>query len=171
MPALCAALITLVGTSPATAQNNNRDNRDRGGRPQWDPAQMQQRIMEGVKERLEITDEGEWKVMQPLVQKVLDTQREVSADRMRGMMGGRRPGGDAGGSSRSGGMFGTPSKEAETLQKAIDSKASAADLKSALAKFIESRKAHQAELERAQDELRKVLSARQEAIATASGLL
>jgi hypothetical protein len=40
-----------------------------------------------------------------------------------------------------------------------------------MAKMQEARKAKQAELEKAQADLRKVLSVRQEAIATASGLL
>ena len=67
--------------------------------------------------------------------------------------------------------MGQPSPEAEALQRAIDGKASNSELKAALAKFVESRKAKQAELEKAQTELRKVLSLRQEAVATANGLL
>ncbi len=38
-------------------------------------------------------------------------------------------------------------------------------------KYVASRKAKQAELEKAQEELRKVLTSRQEAIATLDGLL
>ena len=44
-------------------------------------------------------------------------------------------------------------------------------MKAALAKYVASRKAKQAELETAQTELRKVLTPRQEAIATLNGLL
>jgi hypothetical protein len=44
-------------------------------------------------------------------------------------------------------------------------------MKAALAKYIESRKAKQAELEKAQAALRAVLSSRQEAIAALNGLL
>jgi len=134
-------------------------------------------MMDGIKDRLEIKDDAEWKAVQPLVQKVMDTQRAVMADRARGMMGGRTRGGDRGGDDNNrsdrgrGGFFGTPSPESETLQKAIESKASASELKAALAKFVEARKQKQAELEKAQAELRKVLSVRQEAIATSSGLL
>ena len=69
-------------------------------------------------------------------------------------------------------MFGgTPNPEADALQKAIDSKASKAELKAALEKYVASRKAKQAELEKAQADLRKVLTPRQEAIATLNGLL
>ena len=41
-------------------------------------------------------------------------------------------------------MFGAPSPEAEALQKAIDSKASKAEMKAALEKYLASRKAKQA---------------------------
>ncbi len=69
------------------------------------------------------------------------------------------------------GPMGQSSPEADALQKAIDAKAPKAEVKAALEKFIASRKAKQAELEKAQDELRKVLTSRQEAIATLNGLL
>lgn len=68
-------------------------------------------------------------------------------------------------------MFGAPNPAAEALQKAIDSKASKAEMKAALEKYVASRKAKQAEMEKAQDELRKLLTPRQEAIATLNGLL
>lgn len=183
---MAAGMAALIGTATvASAQDNNGGQggpgggRNGGGGRNWDPAQMQQRILDGTKERLEITDEAEWKALLPLVQKVMDAQRSSMGDRMRGMFGGRRggPGGPPGGDNngdrgqRGGGMFGQTSPEAETLQKAIDGKASANELKQALAKFVESRKAHQADLEKAQADLRKVLTPRQEAIATISGLL
>ena len=95
----------------------------------------------------------------------------------RGGFGGRRGGGDNGGDQGAqrggggGGMFGTPSPEREALQKAIDSKAPKAEIKAALAKYLESRKVKQATLEKAQDDLRKVLTSRQEAIAVLNGYL
>jgi hypothetical protein len=178
---LLLSAAALLSFTTANAQNNNsqnngRENRgNRDGRPPFDPAAMQQRIMESYKERLEITDDSEWKAIQPLVQKVLDSSRVVMGDRMRGMMGGRRPGGDnndRGGRFGGGGPFGgTPSPEAEALQRAIEAKATASEIKAATAKFVEARKAHQADMEAAQANLRKVLTPRQEAIATLGGLL
>ncbi len=64
-----------------------------------------------------------------------------------------------------------PSAEEEALQKAIDAKATNGEIKAALAKYIESRKTKQAELEQAQADLRKLLTPRQEAIATLRGML
>jgi hypothetical protein len=170
-------LILCLSASEVMAQNNQGGGRQRqgGGRQRQgnlDPAQMQQRMLERYKERLEITDDAEWKALQPLVQKVLDA-RMAAASGARGMFGrGPRPGGDAGqadqGQRR--GLAAT-NPAAEALQKAIDSKAPAAQVKLELVKYLEYRKAKQAELGKAQDELRKVLTSRQEAIAVLSGLL
>ena len=146
----------------------------RQGRGNFDPAQFQQRMLERTKEVLEVTDDAEWKAMEPLVQKVMDLRRQSFSGMGRGMRGPR--GGDNAppadqGQPRRGGMFGTPNPDAEALQKAIDSKASKAEMKAALEKYQASRKASQAALEQAQADLRKVLTTRQEAIATLNGLL
>lgn len=175
---LVLAMAALIGCTATMAQDNNNNNNNRQGRGNFDPAAMQQRMMDNVKERLEINDETEWKAVQPLVEKVMTAQRQAMGDRMRGMMGGRRggpgggPGGDNAQGGNRGGMFGGQSNpDADALQRAIDGKASSSELKSALNKYIESRKTRQADLEKAQADLRKVLTPRQEAIATLSGLL
>jgi len=152
---------------------------DRPGRGNFDPAQFRERMMTDLRERLEVKDDTEWKALEPLIQKVSDARMAAFRGGMGGM--GRRRGGGGGGNggtaddnggNRRGGFFNQePSPEQEALQKAIDAKASSAELKAAIAKYAEARKAKQAELERAQADLRKVLSVRQEAIATMSGLL
>jgi hypothetical protein len=175
-----ATLMTLGANSqtPPPAQDNNNNNNNGGpgrqGRGNFDPAQFQQRMMDDLKDQLEVTDDTEWKALEPLIQKVMDLRRDSMAGMFRGM-GRRNRGGDNNqgdqNQQRRGGMFGTPSPEAETLQKAIDSKASKSEMKVALAKYMESRKAKQAELEKAQADLRAALTLRQEAIATMRGLL
>jgi Spy/CpxP family protein refolding chaperone len=182
---LALAIVALgmsLSTATVLAQNNNNSGQNggrsnRGGFGNFDPQQIQQRIMEHYKEVLEVKDDAEWSALQPLVQKVTDLRRESFSGMGRGMFGSRR-GGDQGnsdqGSSRrssSSSFFGTPSPEADALQKAIDAKASKAEIKAALEKYAASRKAKQAELEKAQNNLRQVLTARQEAIATLNGLL
>jgi hypothetical protein len=148
-----------------------------GGRRNFDPAQFRERMMERYKEQLEVTDDSEWKAMEPMIQAVLDARMSSMAGMGRGMFGGPRRGGNDGGGNnadqqRRGGPFGQqPSPEAEALQKAIDAKAPKAELKAALQKYVDSRKAKQAQLEKAQDDLRKILTSRQEAIATLNGLL
>ena len=170
---LVAGVASLIGAMPSSvsAQNQNRGN--------FDPAQFQQRRMDRFKEQLEVKDDAEWDALKPLVEKVNEAQQAAFADRIRGAMGGGRPrggdnnngGGDQNGGNRRGGMFGTPSPEFEALQKAIEAKASKAELKAALEKYQASRKEKQAALDKAQEDLRKVLSSRQEAIATLNGLL
>ncbi len=180
-----AAVALCLGVGNLLAQDAPPPGGPGGGGPgggrNFDPAQMQQRMMDRVKDQLEVTDDTEWQAMQPLVQKVMEARRDaMSGMGGRGMFGrgGRQgqggdnaaPGGGNQGARR-GGMFGTPSPEAEALQKAIDAKAGKAELKVALDKFVASRKVKQAALEKAQDDLRKVLTPRQEAIATVNGYL
>ena len=61
--------------------------------------------------------------------------------------------------------------EEDALQRAIDAKASSQELKAAIAKLGDARKAKATKLQKAQDELRQILTVRQEAIATSLGLL
>ncbi len=168
-----AAMMSL-GTSQLVAQPNGGGGGG-FGRGNFDPAQMQQRMMERYKEMLEFTSDDEWKAVAPRVQKVMEARRDTFAGMGRGMFGrgprgGDNPPGDQG-QQRRGGMFGAPSPEADALQKAIESKASKAEMKAALDKYVASRKAKQADLEKAQAALREVLTPRQEAIATLNGLL
>jgi hypothetical protein len=163
------ACVASFGSNKAWAQQDNGG----GGRRNFDPAQFQQQRMERIKEDLEVKDD-EWTALQPLIQKVMDAQQAVMADRMRGAFRGfRNRGGDNSGDNggRRRGFGGEPSPEAQALEKAIESKASNSEMKAALAKLQESRKAKQADLETAQANLKKVLSVRQEAILTAQGLL
>lgn len=176
----------VLGAGSALAQNNGNGGQGGGqggfGGRGWrnmDPAQRQQMMMDGLKSDLEITDDSEWNAIQPFVKKVMDAQQAVMGERIRGFFGGRNRGGDNNGGGdqgggqqrRGGGMFGTPSAEAEALQRAVDAKASSAETKAALAKLTEARKSNQANLEKAQADLRKVLTVRQEAILTLRGLL
>ena len=144
----------------------------------FDPAQMQQTVLERYRQMLEVTNDDEWAAVKPLIQKVMEARLAGFAGMGRGMMGGPGRGGPGGGvNAQAGqgggraGMFGQTMPEAEALQKAIDAKASKAEIKAALEKFVAARQAKQNELQQAQDTLRKVLTARQEATATLNGLL
>jgi Spy/CpxP family protein refolding chaperone len=59
----------------------------------------------------------------------------------------------------------------ENLQKAVESNASTVQVKEAVAKLREARKQKQADLVKAQEELRKVLTTRQEAKLILAGML
>src|SRR5271165_5463773 len=167
--ASAAALLCLGGGQKSLAQDNSGPPPGRGN---FDPAQFRQRMMDRLKEQLEVTDDTEWKALEPLIQAVSDARMASMSGMGRGMFGGpRRGGGDNGGdqAQRRGAFGQAPSAEAEGLQRAIDAKASKAELKAAIAKYAEFLKTKQAELEKAQAELRKVLTVRQEAIATMAG--
>jgi hypothetical protein len=144
----------------------------------FDPAQMQQMMLDRYKQVLEVTSDDEWAAIKPLVQKVMEARMASYAGMGPGMMGGPGRGGPGGGPNAQAGpgggrpgMFGQSMPEAEALQKAIDAKASKAEIKAALDKFVAARKAKQNELLQAQDSLRQVLTSRQEATATLNGLL
>jgi hypothetical protein len=166
-----AALVLAANQGVAQDDQGNAPPPPRRGN--FDPAQFRERMMDRLKEQLEVTDDAEWKAIQPLVQNVMDARMASMSGMGRGMFGPARRVSDNGGdqAARRGPFGQTPSPEAEALQKAIDAKASNAEMKAAIAKFAEYRKAKQAELEKAQAELRKVLTVRQEAIATINGLL
>jgi 5'-deoxynucleotidase YfbR-like HD superfamily hydrolase len=61
--------------------------------------------------------------------------------------------------------------EQDALQKAVESNAPADEIKTKMAKYREAMKAKEAKLVKAQDELKQVLSVKQEATAVLMGLL
>jgi hypothetical protein len=152
-------------------QNGQRRNRQggQGGGPgggNWDPAQMQQRMLDRYQEQLGFTNDVEWDAVKPLVQKVTEAQMAARGGQMRGMFGGRNRGGNGGPGSM---MPANP--EYDALRKAIDDNAPAAQIKDLLAKYKASQKVKQAKLEAAQAELKAVLTTKQEAEATLLGLV
>lgn len=177
---IAAALCLSAGSVSAQNDNGGGGGGRRGGGGgggNFDPAQMQQRMMERVHDELGFTNDTEWNAVQPLVQKVFDAQRDARSGGMgrmfrgnRGGNGGNGANANAGGGGR-GGFFGQPSPEAEALQKAIDDNAPKAQIKASLEKYQASQKAKQAKLVTAQENLRKVLNTKQEAQATLLGLL
>ena len=171
-----AALTLCLGTGRLAAQDQQPPQRQ--GRGNFDPEQARQRMMDRYKEQLEVKDDAEWKLISERIEKVSAARREVGfggggGGFARGGRGGPGGGGPGGGQAAGGrGAFGgQPSPEAEALQKAIEAKAPADELKSKLAKLREARKVKEANLEKAQEDLRKVLSVRQEAAAVLAGLL
>jgi hypothetical protein len=143
---------------------------DRGGdRGNFNPQEMQARMLNSLRERLEITDDEEWKVISERVAKVSELRRN-SMGGMMGMMGGR--GGPPGGSDRGGSRGpGGNNPEMAALGFAIRDKLPDAEVKTRLERLRESRKESEAKLTKAQEDLRAVLSVRQEAIAVMFGLL
>ena len=148
--AITAALALSVGDVFAQAQDNGGNNNNNGGQAggqggqrrnrqngggggpgggNFDPAAMQQRIMDNVKTELEFTNDTDWSAVQPLVQKVLDARRDVgTGSGMRALFGRNRGGNNNNGGGNNpgrGGFGGQPSPEQDALQKALDDNAPA----------------------------------------------
>jgi hypothetical protein len=207
MITMCAVALTLalsMGDAFAQINNNGGGNgggfgngggngggfgngggrRNRGNGGNFDPAQMMQNRLDGIRQQLDFTNDTEWSAIQPLFQKVLEAQQAARQGGGRGGFGGGRRGGNNGpngnnngnanGGGRGGGRGGfgpQPSPEAQALQQAVDNDAPAAQLKDLLAKYNKSQKDKQAALATAQANLRQVLTVKQESQATLMGLL
>jgi Spy/CpxP family protein refolding chaperone len=170
--ALLAGL--LVTTSSGMAQGaGGGQGRGRGN---FDPEEMRARIAERMKEQLKAT-EAEWKVIQPLLENVMAKQREATMGRFGGMAGfagrGGGPGGPGGGDDNQRRPRGqAASAETEALDQALGSESSStADIKAKLASVREARKKAEAELKKAREELRQVLTLKQEARLVLMGTL
>jgi hypothetical protein len=159
------------GNATDNGQRRNRQGGGGGGGGNFDPAQMQQRIMDNVRNALNFTNDTDWSAVQPLVQKVLDARRDTQGQGMRALFGRNRGGQQGQQGGRGGGFFGQPSPEQEALQNALDANAPAAQIKDLLAKYKASQQAKQTKLEAAQDALKSVLSSNQEAEAYLLGLV
>jgi len=162
-----AAAVAAIGffTNNVSAQGN------------FDPAQFREDQLKRYRDRIEVKSDEDWKKIEPLVGKVMDAQRDARMGAFGGFGGGgRRGGGGGGGDQAAGGGNrnrggGQPNPDVEALTKALEDKAPADEVKAKLAKVRESRKTKEAALEKAQEDLRKALSPRQEAGAVIAGLL
>jgi len=142
-----------------------------------DPQQMmnmiQQRINDSFREQMGVTNDADWSLIEEKISAVTKARLATVADAMMGM-GGMRGGGGFGGGGGGGGLqnlFGQPSPEAQALQQAVESDAPGTQIHALLVKFQTVRKEKQAALAKAQDDLRSVLTTRQEGIAVLGGLL
>jgi len=137
---------------------------DGGGVVLSSPAQLQRRL-EGMRLALGVTNDSEWVVILPRLVKVMQLQAEMRLIGMASMGGG-------GAALRTLAAMGvTPDPSADALSKAIDDGAPIAEIKVAMNRVRQARKAKQADLVRAQGDLQSVVSIRQEAILLSDGML
>ena len=166
-----AAVVAVVITS-AAAFGQNQPQPPGGGRQRgnFDPQQFRQRMEERLKEQLQVNDD-EWKVLQPKIEKVMEAQRDANGGRGMFRGGGRRGGGPDQGPSNNA----TPSPvqdKARELQAVLEDKEAKPDkIKAALTAYREARAQAKANLTKAQDDLREVLTTRQESVLVMMGML
>lgn len=175
--ALLAAALVALGGLTATAQEQQK------GRGGFNPDEMRARLAERTRELLDVKNDDEWKLIQARLDKVQEAQREVRAlsgdmrmlfarptDQGGGDQGGQ--GGRTRGTGAPGGFGGgTPNPDAEAFSKAVQAKAPTDELKQRMGKVREARKAAEGKYDKAADDLRQVLTVRQEATLVAIGLL
>jgi hypothetical protein len=165
-PATAAPAATDNGGDNGNARMRRGQNGQNRGN--FDPAEMQQRIMNNLREQFGVTDDAEWKVI---------SDRITSINELRRASGGGLGGGIAaframqGGGQNTRRGNATVSPEQDALRQAISDKLPDAEIKSRLTRLREVRKANEEKLAKAQEELRGILSVRQEAVAVMFGLL
>ena len=179
------ALAASVLLAQAQAPNNPDPNAPRD--PNRDRSrgyeEFRQKMAERLKTSLKVSDD-EWSVIQPLIDKVTAKQRDASSSRYGGGGPTRGPGGSPGGgnpptASGGGGGSNDPSRperagsaEREALRAALENESSSPEtLKAKLAAVREVHAKSVAELASAREDLRKVLTVRQEATLVSYGIL
>ncbi len=191
LPCVLAAGILTASALTASAQGPNDQGGPGGQRPNFE--EMRKRMMEQTKSTLKVSDD-EWAVIQPLIEKIQTKQRE-SGGRFGGFgfgpppggapprdgnqpapsaTGGQQAGSQPGGNRpQGGGPFGSnESPERQALRTALEKDdTSASDLKAKLTAVREQRQKSAAELAQTREELRKLLTVRQEALLVAMGIL
>jgi len=167
---------------PAGGNGGNGANGGQGGRGgnRRDPAQMRQERNDRMKELLGASDE-EWKLLQPQIEKVQTLQRSASSRSGFGLLFNNGNNGDNGGRGGRGFRGGqqpdnTPPSAVEEKSKelaaAIQNKdTKPEEYKAKLAAFREARNQAKANLTKAQESLREVVTVRQEAVLVELGLL
>jgi membrane-associated HD superfamily phosphohydrolase len=139
-------------------------------------AQMQERMLERYKTELKCTDD-EWNALKPLVTKVQELQMKSGNGMMPGGRGGRGGrGGAQGGPNATAGGPAAATENADDamsqLRKALADDATSADVIKEKVKAVRAeRDKNTAALKTAREELRKVLTARQEAVLMMSGIM
>ena len=162
------ASIALLGGTYAFSQDQPNQ---RGPR---DPAQFRQQMETRMKEQLG-TNDDEWKVLQPKLEKVMEAQRDARGGGFG--FGGRGRGGPGGGG---GAPAGAPdarpqsavSAASSDLRKTLENTDAPADeIKTKLAALRDARMKARTTLESAQKDLKEILTQRQEAVLVTMGMM
>jgi len=166
--------------APASTDNQNGGRGNRGNRGNFSPEEMRTRQIDALKEQLGVTSDDEWNLISARATAVMDLRQSAGGGRggmmnFRGMVGGQggnnNQNAQGGRGNRQGRMGGANNPEIDALQAAITDKAPDAEVKARLERLREVRKDNEAKLTKAQEDLRAVLSVRQEAVAVLYGLL
>jgi hypothetical protein len=140
----------------------------RGNRGNFDPAQFRQRMMQRIQEQLGATDE-DMQALSPKIEKVMQLERDT-----RGGRGGfgRRGGGPGGPNAATDPNASAVQKAVSDLQETLKNKDAKPDeIKAKLDAVRQARAQAKQELTAAQQELKGLLTQRQEAVMVEMGML
>jgi hypothetical protein len=168
--------VAVLGSVSVVMAQAQAPRGGRQGRGQFDPAQMNQWMMQRMKEQLGATDD-EWAVIEPRLERVQTLARDARGGGMGGMFGRGQFGGPGGLRGQPGGAAPQPpqgaqptapqsavSKAAEDLRTTLgDQNSTVAQVKEKLTAYRAEREKAREELSKAQEDLRSVLSVKQEA--------
>ena len=178
---ILAVLVVLAAASTGFAQANNGGRQNgRGNRGNGQPGQGRQQFDQRLKDQLGVSDD-EWNALQPRIDKVRQLQRDASTRGPRNAngrngRGNRNRNQDQNANSNSNSNPDRPTSEvqqkAQALQQLLDSKDASQDaIKAAVTDFRQARAKARGDLKKAQDDLRDLLTARQESVLVMAGLL
>jgi peptidoglycan hydrolase CwlO-like protein len=171
---MCLATTGLYAQANNGADNSNNGGGGRGGRfgrGNFDPAQYRQQMMDDLKKELDVKDD-EWQVLQPKLEKVMDSSRELRSNMFRFGRSGRG-GSDRGGQPQSSSQQDSAVAKAQAdLESALNDKSIGADeISKRLAAYRSAKDQAKQNLAKAQSELKELVSQRQEAVLVMRGML
>ena len=142
-----------------------RDDNSDSGRTKANPADAQARVLDRLREKLDVTDDTEWALIVERMTTIDEIRRTLwtSSASSRGPLPGTEK------NKRKSGSSGNPERDA--LRSAVSDNLPDAEIKSRLARAHEIHRRNEARLAQAQANLRAVLSIRQEAVVVMAGIL
>lgn len=165
LPAAVPALGAADSAKPEKVPKEERREMKRAGdlpakedKPR--ATEVKERISSRLRERLEVTDDAEWAVISERITRIEELRRATASGPLAALDRAKRSArGENGGAER------------EALRSAVTDRLPDAEIRSRLARLGEAQKRDAAKLAQAQEDLRAVLTVRQEAIAVMFGLL
>lgn len=163
------AAAALAASAQTPGEARKRGGGDDGGRRAVSPQDLQARMLAGLRERFGVESDEEWAVISARILKINELRRGAGGPGAGAFAArGGAPGGDA---SRGRPTRAPSSPELGALQAAVRDRLPEAEIKARLAQLRETRKANEAKLAKAQEDLRAVLTVQQEALAVLFGLI
>ena len=171
MLATAAAFSTALSAQSAKPDKAERremkgeTSRASGDKPTAEDAQS--RGLAKLREQFEVADDAEWEVMAGRIVRVSELRRSLSG----GSASTRGSPALGEKSKRTGRSDASAHPEQDALRTAVRDKLPDAEIKARLARVHDVHRQNEAKLAKAQEELRAILTMRQEAIAVMAGLL